>query len=472
MSTAIVNKTGGVVIEGQTYYGLDAETALKQAAKFDFSLERKLWQWIEASLDEKLKGDDLGAVLKDGTVLCRLINRIKPNSIKKINQRDIALMKMENIKLYLEACFGLGLPSTSLFTTSDLYNRRGLTEVLRNLEALARYATQLPNWTGPRWDGPKIAKRGESDVSWPTVEMKPSIFIQDTESAASVDLRAELVKLQQQLARVSFERDELLQQTKTTIVTASTTPTITPSPAPQSNAPTSTSTTSATTRSTSADKAQLSSKVQSQEELISSLTNDIKQLQHQLQTSTTGNQHCLSCVSNTCISRTALRASEQRLVDAQKEIARLRSLLAASTASMTTTTTTVTTPRVGSAITKATQVFGLGGESQCVQRATVIACLVAEVGAQLKIVAQLKQCLVTCAGVSHSSHCAVEYYRLICCGMWQCVHQDRQPKPRCCQKITIVITITLQRTSKHAHADERTVLAPIREDDVRVWCVM
>lgn len=32
-STAIVNRTGGVMIEGQTYFGLDAEVALKQAVK-------------------------------------------------------------------------------------------------------------------------------------------------------------------------------------------------------------------------------------------------------------------------------------------------------------------------------------------------------------------------------------------------------------------------------------------------------
>lgn len=93
-TAAIVNRTGGVVIEGVTYFGVDAENMLKQQAKFDFALERKLWTWIEECLNEKLVGADLGAVLKDGVVLCRLVNRIKPNSVKKINHRDVALMKM------------------------------------------------------------------------------------------------------------------------------------------------------------------------------------------------------------------------------------------------------------------------------------------------------------------------------------------------------------------------------------------
>ena len=37
-------------------------------------------------LGEKLDGEDLATVLKDGTVLCRMMNCIKPNSVKKYKQ--------------------------------------------------------------------------------------------------------------------------------------------------------------------------------------------------------------------------------------------------------------------------------------------------------------------------------------------------------------------------------------------------
>ena len=43
-------------------------------------------KWIGAVLGEKLDGEDLAAVLKDGTVLCRLMNCIKPNSVKRYRQ--------------------------------------------------------------------------------------------------------------------------------------------------------------------------------------------------------------------------------------------------------------------------------------------------------------------------------------------------------------------------------------------------
>lgn len=80
----IVNKTGGVEIEGVLYFGIDAENMLKQQAKFDFKLEAELWKWLREALNEPLQGKDLGEALKDGKALCRLVNRIQPGTIKKI----------------------------------------------------------------------------------------------------------------------------------------------------------------------------------------------------------------------------------------------------------------------------------------------------------------------------------------------------------------------------------------------------
>ena len=37
-------------------------------------------------MGEKLEGEDLAAVLKDGTMLCRLMNCIKPNSVKRFGE--------------------------------------------------------------------------------------------------------------------------------------------------------------------------------------------------------------------------------------------------------------------------------------------------------------------------------------------------------------------------------------------------
>ena len=74
---------------------------------------------------------------------------------------------MENIKLFLNFAWRIGLPSSTLFTSSDLYQRRGLTEVLRCLEALARHTTTLKSWTGPEWKGgPKGPSAKRQSKHW------------------------------------------------------------------------------------------------------------------------------------------------------------------------------------------------------------------------------------------------------------------------------------------------------------------
>ena len=40
-------------------------------------------------------------VLKNGVVLCRLINKIQPNSIKRIKESGTAFQLMENIQAYV-----------------------------------------------------------------------------------------------------------------------------------------------------------------------------------------------------------------------------------------------------------------------------------------------------------------------------------------------------------------------------------
>ena len=46
-SSRVVNKTGGVEINGQTLFGMDAELAMKEQAKYDYALEREIVIWIE-----------------------------------------------------------------------------------------------------------------------------------------------------------------------------------------------------------------------------------------------------------------------------------------------------------------------------------------------------------------------------------------------------------------------------------------
>lgn len=60
--------------------------------------EAEVIQWIEEVLGEKLPSQPYEDVLKDGVVLCNLINKIVPGSVKKIQTKGTNFQLMENIQ--------------------------------------------------------------------------------------------------------------------------------------------------------------------------------------------------------------------------------------------------------------------------------------------------------------------------------------------------------------------------------------
>ena len=65
---------------------------------------------------------DLHVYLKDGTVLCKLINEIEPGTISKVNKPGMPFKEMENITFYVEAAKKLGCRND--FRPPDLYEKR------------------------------------------------------------------------------------------------------------------------------------------------------------------------------------------------------------------------------------------------------------------------------------------------------------------------------------------------------------
>ena len=116
----------------------------------DFSIEAISYfiiQWISAVLGETIPKGDFEVVLKDGTILCRLMNKIQPGSVKKYKEsvsckycsksvnclismsalclQGTPFMLMENIQAFLVAAKNYGVPSEELFQTADLFEREG-----------------------------------------------------------------------------------------------------------------------------------------------------------------------------------------------------------------------------------------------------------------------------------------------------------------------------------------------------------
>ena len=126
-------------------YGLTAEVKGKLDSKYDPKLEQEAVQWIEKVLGEKVFAGAKGAdavqeKLKDGVILCNLVNKIKPGSVKKINTSTMAFKMMENIGNFLSACEALGVPASDSFQTVDLYEKQNMAQVITAIHSLARRA--------------------------------------------------------------------------------------------------------------------------------------------------------------------------------------------------------------------------------------------------------------------------------------------------------------------------------------------
>jgi len=119
-------------------------------------MEAETRAWIEAVLGEKLGECSLQEELKDGVVLCHLVNKLKPGSAVKPSTSKMPFKQMENVASYLNACKTLGVQPFEMFMTVDLYEGKNMQAVLINLQSLGRIAQSLPGYTGPIF-GAKMA---------------------------------------------------------------------------------------------------------------------------------------------------------------------------------------------------------------------------------------------------------------------------------------------------------------------------
>lgn len=158
-------------------YGMTAELANKKAAKFDSALAGEAFQWMAEVLrtgspESAELADQLGVVsaqkdvqapLKNGVILCHVVNIIKPGSVKKINASNMAFKQMENIGNFLSACESLGMNKVDLFQTVDLYEANNIPQVINGIFALGRKAQKV-GYDGPRL-GPEEAAENKREFT-------------------------------------------------------------------------------------------------------------------------------------------------------------------------------------------------------------------------------------------------------------------------------------------------------------------
>lgn len=83
-------------------------------------------------------GEAYDDALKDGIILCKLMNKIKPGSVPKINTSGASFKMMENINLFQKALREYGLADIDVFQTVDLWEKKDISQVTMSLFALGR----------------------------------------------------------------------------------------------------------------------------------------------------------------------------------------------------------------------------------------------------------------------------------------------------------------------------------------------
>ncbi|XP_022109725.1 muscle-specific protein 20-like [Acanthaster planci] len=162
-------------------YGFSAELERKSRATYAERLDKELEcrAWIEAITGEELEPvesgwDNFSAALKNGVILCKLINVISPRSVKKIHDSKMEFKMMENIGNFLTACESIGVQKADLFQTVDLFEGRNMNSVLTGLEALGRKAQQI-GFRGPTF-GAKPSSENKREFSEETLKAGQNVI--------------------------------------------------------------------------------------------------------------------------------------------------------------------------------------------------------------------------------------------------------------------------------------------------------
>ncbi|XP_055329474.1 muscle-specific protein 20-like [Paramacrobiotus metropolitanus] len=130
----------------------------------DLAEEQAALQWIFGVLREPVPANvPFDELLKDGQVLCRFMQRIDPQLIRKINTSGGPIKLMENLGMFNAACRRLGVNHVDLFLTTDLWDKQDIGAVYNCLSQLGKIVQKIRPDLPPY--GPKIAEETKKNFA-------------------------------------------------------------------------------------------------------------------------------------------------------------------------------------------------------------------------------------------------------------------------------------------------------------------
>ncbi|KAI9227928.1 MAG: calponin homology domain-containing protein [Piptocephalis tieghemiana] len=130
------SRSGGVI------GGLDRDVRGRLAAKYDPGREDAAKEWICTVLGEDPfpEGSSFIQSLKDGVILCKVLQKAKPGTRFKTSK--MPFIQMENIETFLRGAKDIGCPDHDLFMTVDLYEEKNPTQVVDAIWSFSRHCAQ------------------------------------------------------------------------------------------------------------------------------------------------------------------------------------------------------------------------------------------------------------------------------------------------------------------------------------------
>lgn len=110
----------------------------QKAAKYSQNNEMAAQAWIETVTGQTFSASiSFAENIKDGVVLCKLINGLRPGTIPKFSPpTKIAFKRIDNVSKFLDGCKALGLSPSQLFNSIDLVEEKDMGLVVTTLLCL------------------------------------------------------------------------------------------------------------------------------------------------------------------------------------------------------------------------------------------------------------------------------------------------------------------------------------------------
>ncbi|XP_004390283.1 transgelin-2 [Trichechus manatus latirostris] len=210
-------------------YGLSREVQQKIEKQYDTDLEQILIQWITSQCRKDVSRPQPGREnfqnwLKDGTVLCELINGLYPEGqapVKKIQASSTAFKQMEQISQFLQAAESYGINTTDIFQTVDLWEGKNLACVQRTLMNLGGLAVARndglfsgdPNWFPKKSkENPRNFSDNQLQEDEDTVKERASNLLKATQGVgAGAEIRAQIYQAVSPAKPVLFQAQQKIE---------------------------------------------------------------------------------------------------------------------------------------------------------------------------------------------------------------------------------------------------------------------